>query len=55
MSNILDLNKEKKYPKEAELMSKLTLLIDEYSGEISTVAVIGILDMKKQFIVINAR
>ena len=47
MSNILDMNKEKTFPKEGELMERLTSLIDEYAGELSLVAVVGVLEMKK--------
>jgi hypothetical protein len=47
MKNVLDLGKDKTYPKEAELMGKLTELIDLYAGELSLVSVIGILELKK--------
>jgi len=35
------------YPKLGELSERLTLLIDEYAGEIPTVAAVGILEAKK--------
>tara|TARA_R100001198_G_C5180243_1_gene177223 strand:- start:671 stop:832 length:162 start_codon:yes stop_codon:yes gene_type:complete len=47
MSNVKTLNKEKIYTKEGELMERLTHLIDEYAGELSLVAVMGILELKK--------
>ncbi len=46
--NIISLNKEKVFTKEGELMDRLSILIDEYAGELSMVAVIGILELKKQ-------
>jgi hypothetical protein len=42
------MGKEKTFPKEGELMERITALIDEYAGELSLVAVVGILEMKKQ-------
>ena len=51
--NILNMGKEKKFPKEGELMDRLELLIDEYAGELSLVAVIGILEMKKTALIVN--
>ena len=53
MSNILDMNKEKVFPKEGELMDRLEDLIDEYAGELSLVSVVGILEMKKSALIIN--
>lgn len=38
---------EKRYSKEAELSDRIVNLIHEYDGELSLVAVIGILDVVK--------
>ena len=45
--DILKLDKPKvvDYPKEGELAQRITDLIDEYAGELSTVSVIGILTL----------
>ena len=45
---VLSTNQVKTFPKEGELMERLTSLIDEYAGELSLVAVVGVLEMKKQ-------
>lgn len=49
MDNVKDFNKDKDrpYPIESELAKRLDSLIHEYDGEVSLVAVIGVLDMKK--------
>ena len=47
MSNITELNKEKIFSKEAELSNRIGELINEYEGELSLVAVLGILELKK--------
>ena len=47
MNKITDLGMAKKYTKEGELMERLTSLVDEYAGELSLVAVMGILELKK--------
>lgn len=46
MNKISNLDIEKKFPKEGELMERLTKLIDEYAGDLSLVAVIGVLQLK---------
>ena len=51
MSNVLELGKEKTFPIEAELMDKLSNLIDAYAGELSLVSVIGVLELKKQCLI----
>ena len=47
MSKVISLGKDKKFTKEGELMERLTKLIDEYAGELSLVAVMGVLELKK--------
>ena len=47
MSKVINLGKDKKFTKEGELMERLTNLIDEYAGELSLVAVMGVLELKK--------
>jgi hypothetical protein len=54
MNKVINLGKDKKFTKEGELMERLTNLIDEYAGELSLVAVIGILDLKKTTMVNDA-
>ena len=46
-SKVLDMNKPKTFNKEGELMDRLEILIDEYAGELSLVAVLGVLELKK--------
>jgi len=53
MGNIKSLNKEKVFTKEAELIGRITNLICEYDGELSLVAVIGILELKKQELIFD--
>ena len=53
MSNIASLNKEKKFSKEGELSERISELIAEYDGELSLVAVLGVLDLKKMEMVYN--
>ena len=50
MSNVTELNKQKVFTKEQELYSRLQDLIHEYDGEISLVAVIGVLDLLKDYV-----
>jgi hypothetical protein len=45
--NVLSMGKEKTFTKESELMERLGELIDEYSGELSLVSVLGILQLKQ--------
>ena len=47
MNNVTSMNKEKKFSKEGELMERLNILIAEYDGELSFVAVLGVLELKK--------
>lgn len=44
---VININLDKKFPKEGELMGRISKLIDEYVGELSLVSVIGILELKK--------
>ena len=55
MDNVKSLNKERVFSKEAELMNRLSGLISEYDGELSLVAVLGILDLKKVELYVNQR
>lgn len=48
MGKVSSLNKEKVFTKEGELIERLGILINEYNGEISLVATVGILELKKQ-------
>jgi len=47
MTNVVDLGKEKMFPVEQELYTRIMELIFEYGGELSTVSVLGILDVCK--------
>jgi len=47
MTNVVELGKEKMFPVEQELYSRIMDLIFEYGGELSTVSVLGILDVCK--------
>ena len=46
-NNVTSLDKEKVFAKEGELSARIDVLIEEYSGELSLVSVLGILDLKK--------
>lgn len=50
MENVVDMGKEKVFTKEAELYKRITSVIDDYAGELSLVAVIGILDLAKDYV-----
>lgn len=50
MDNILELPVAPKFSKEQELYSRLQDLIHEYDGEISLVAVLGVLDLAKDHV-----
>lgn len=47
MSNIKELPLAEKFPKHQEMLDRIMLLIYEYENEVSTVAVLGILDLAK--------
>lgn len=53
MNNVENLNKEKVFSKEAELTQRISDLICEYNGELSLVAVLGILELKKIELYVN--
>ena len=53
MANIKSLNKEKVFTREAELTRRISDLICEYDGELSLVAVLGILELKKIELYVN--
>ena len=46
MNNIESLNKDLTSPKQGELASRISDLIDEYSGEISLAGILGILKLE---------
>lgn len=50
MSEIIDLKKEKVFPREGELYKRITEAIDDYAGELSLVAVLGVLDLAKDYV-----
>ncbi len=54
MNNVKSLNKEKTFSKEGELMDRLEILISEYDGELSLVAVLGVLELKKHCMIEGA-
>jgi hypothetical protein len=41
--NIESMNKERKYPKEQEVLNRIMDVIDDYAGEVSLVSVLGVL------------
>jgi len=51
---VSDIESIRPFPKESELANRIKDLIFEYEGELSTVAVIGILDLVKAEITIEA-
>ena len=51
--NIKNLEIPAKFPKEGELMDRMTRLIDEYAGELSLVSVLGVLCLKQQELIHN--
>ena len=50
MSKTIDFPMQKKFSKEQELYSRLQDLIHEYDGELSLVAVIGVLELAKDHV-----
>lgn len=50
MENIIDLKMKKTFPREAELYQQLIEVIDGYAGELSLVAVLGVLDLVKDHV-----
>ena len=53
MDNVKQLNKEKVFSKEGELSERISNLISEYDGELSLVSVLGILELKKLYLINN--
>lgn len=55
ISNIEKFTKEpvSHYPKLGELMGRLDSLLDEYAGEIPTMAAIGVLEAKKHIMIMQ--
>ena len=53
MDNVTKLNKEKVFSKEGELSERISSLISEYDGELSLVSVLGILELKKLYLINN--
>ena len=49
--NVKSLNLPVNFPKEGELMERLSVLIDEYAGEISLVSVVGVLALKQNMLI----
>lgn len=45
--NVIDSGKPKKYPVNGELCERLSVIIEEYEGRVSTAEVIGLLEMLK--------
>ena len=45
--NVIDSGKPKKYPVNGELCGRLSAIIEEYEGRVSTAEVIGLLEMLK--------
>lgn len=51
MPKVIDLNMQKKFPKEGELTARMDDLINDYVGELSVVAVLGILELQKHCLI----
>lgn len=51
---IVSLKKEKTFPTEQELHNRIVDIMEEYHGDISLVAVVGILDLIKFDLLSNA-
>lgn len=51
MANTIQFPKEPKFSKEQELYSRLHDLVHEYDGELSMVAVVGIVELLKLHVV----
>lgn len=50
MENVVSIGKEKVFAKEAELYKRIEAVIDDYAGELSLVAVLGVLDLAKDYV-----
>ncbi len=53
-NNITALPVERKFPIEAELTGRINELIHEYDGQVSTVSVIGVLELVKRGVIDTA-
>ena len=51
--NVVDLGKEKMFPVEQELYSRMMDLVYEYGGDISTVSVLGVVELVKHELIEN--
>jgi len=47
MNNVIDSGKPQRYPVNGELCGRLSEIIEEYEGRVSTAEVIGLLEMLK--------
>lgn len=47
MSNVSSLGKEKKFPKNSEMLKRIQVVIDDYSDDIALVEVLGVLELIK--------
>lgn len=47
MSNVSSLGKEKKFPKNSEMLNRIQVVIDDYSDDIALVEVLGVLELIK--------
>ena len=52
-NNIFDLGKEKMFPVEQELYKRMIDLIYEYGGDISTVSVLGVVELVEHELIEN--
>jgi len=50
MAELINLNKPKVFVREAELYDRITKLLDEYAGDLSVVAALGVLELAKDYI-----
>lgn len=50
MENLIELNKTKVFAREGELYNRIVEIIDDYAGELSLVAVLGVLDLAKDYV-----
>ena len=55
MGKITSLEKEKTFPVSGELAKRMNLLIEEYVGILSTVEVIGVLELAKTGVIDTAK
>ncbi len=50
MPELIDLKKPKVFPREGELYNRIVEIIDDYAGELSLVAVVGVLELAKDYV-----